>query len=403
MILMKNKKGFTLVEILAVIVVLVIISVLAINKISDVMKKNNESAVKANALTFIKAVEENASLSRVTGSLTDGIYTTQILNDQGIKLSGTYPDNGHVLLLDGKISEACLAYGKFIALYKDGNIKSVEKGTCEDHKIVRIYTYDYTGDEETLDITLTGNYKLEVWGAEGGEAIGRAGGYGGYSVGSVYLTAGSKLYINVGGTGEDALNSSSANYKKGGYNGGGDSRPDGATAWGAGGGATHIALSGGLLKDVPVNNLLIVAGGGGGGGTYAGSNNKGGNAGGIAGNRGDGGCGGYGATQLAGGDGCGDYRNSGTYGQGANTGGYSSGGGGGYYGGGTGFNSGSGAGGGTGYIGNSLLTNKAMYCYNCTTSNEPDTKTISNTCASEEPQQNCSKRENGYVKITYES
>ena len=71
---MKNKKGFTLVELLAVIVVLVIISVLAINKISNVMKRNNESSVKANALTFIKSIEENAGLSRVTNSLTELVH-----------------------------------------------------------------------------------------------------------------------------------------------------------------------------------------------------------------------------------------------------------------------------------------------------------------------------------------
>ena len=51
-----------------------------------------------------------------------------------------------------------------------------------------------------------------------------------------------------------------------------------------------------------------------------------------------------------------------------------SGGGGGYYGGAGGP---AGAGGGSSYIGNSLLNNKAMYCYECEESNEESTKTIS--------------------------
>lgn len=42
-----------------------------------------------------------------------------------------------------------------------------------------------------------------------------------------------------------------------------------------------------------------------------------------------------------------------------------------------------------------------MTCYNCETSNEVATKTISVTCASEEPKADCAKIGNGYAKITY--
>ena len=86
------------------------------------------------------------------------------------------------------------------------------------------------------------------------------------------------------------------------------------------------------------------------------------------------------------------------------------GGGGGYYGGGgtnrahSGGGGGTtyagGAGGGSGYIGNLLLKNKAMYCYNCATSNAAATKTISVTCHSASATSNCAKEGNGYVRIT---
>lgn len=58
------------------------------------------------------------------------------------------------------------------------------------------------------------------------------------------------------------------------------------------------------------------------------------------------------------------------------------------------------AGGGSDYIGNTRLTNKAMYCYNCTESDDVTTKTISTTCTNQNPVENCSKQGNGYVKIT---
>ena len=80
------------------------------------------------------------------------------------------------------------------------------------------------------------------------------------------------------------------------------------------------------------------------------------------------------------------------------------GGGGGFYGGCAnmteGFGSDDSGGGGSGYIGNSLLKNKAMYCYNCEESNEENTKTISVTCLSSTPKSKCSKIDNGYARIT---
>ena len=77
-------------------------------------------------------------------------------------------------------------------------------------------------------------------------------------------------------------------------------------------------------------------------------------------------------------------------------------GGGGFYGGSSGTSGGcyGGGGGGSGYIGNPLLTNKVMYCYNCQESNEENTKTISTTCSEETPTENCAKKGNGYARIT---
>ena len=76
-------------------------------------------------------------------------------------------------------------------------------------------------------------------------------------------------------------------------------------------------------------------------------------------------------------------------------------GGGGFYGGGSGDNASySSGGGGSGYIGNPILKDKVMYCYNCEESSEESTKTISTTCSEETPTSNCAKKGNGYVRIT---
>ena len=81
---------------------------------------------------------------------------------------------------------------------------------------------------------------------------------------------------------------------------------------------------------------------------------------------------------------------AGTFGQGDQSSSYgnSSGGGGGFYGGASSLR---GAGGGSSYIGNSLLTNKVMYCYNCTESSKEATKTIPTICNQPNLTENCSK------------
>ena len=154
-----------------------------------------------------------------------------------------------------------------------------------------VFDYDYIGDVQEFSVPVSGIYKVELWGASGGDVtiddVNYQGGLGGYTSGIINLAKNQFLYVYVGG--------STSSYV-GGYNGGAD---------------------------------------------------------------------------------CGD----------------------GFYGGGAGRTA-YGAGGGSGYIGNSLLTNKVMYCYNCEESNEESTKTISTTCNEETPTSYCAKKGNGYARIT---
>ncbi|MBO5592580.1 MAG: fimbrillin family protein [Prevotella sp.] len=215
------------------------------------------------------------------------------------------------------------------------------------------WRFDYTNGEQTFIVPANNNYRLEVFGAQGGYN----GGKGGKSVGTKNLVAGSVLYVNVGGQG---LGDGSHQYRAGGYNGGGNaiSDGDGNTRQASGGGATHIATASGILSSLSGNKdaVLIVAGGGGGtGGNSALMFSAGGDGGGLEGLPGvrfD--CGyyydrGFGGTQNEGGK---YYCNSstlytnGSFGQGASR--VAAGAGGGWYGGGSG---GYCAGGGSGYIG----------------------------------------------------
>ena len=269
--------------------------------------------------------------------------------------------------------------------------------------------FDYLGNEQQFVVPQTGTYQLETWGAQGGTMSSDIyGGYGGYSTGVIMLPKATNLYINNGGQGKIGI---------AGYNGGGNASSNGGTG---GGGASDIALSSGILSTFnnKLSEIIIVSGGGGGSAQHTElvNSGSGGHAGGYIGGNGYFGIwttkAGYGGTQSTGGSYglCNDKTvcgENGSFGQGGNLiecdrahcdNKWQAGGGAGFYGGGSSRHSG--GGGGSGYIGNSSLTNKAMYCYNCEESTEESTKTISTTNVSETPISKYAKIGNGYARIT---
>ena len=292
----------------------------------------------------------------------------------------------------------------FKKCYEDNN----EEICSEVSKLLtagKVTNFDYTGGEQTYQTSCKGKYKLETWGASGANQKEDArGAYGAYSFGKINLETSNIYFVNVGGYG------TFGNPGVGGYNGGGNGAMSSSWKSGGGGGATHIALKSGILKKFSndVNNIIIVAAGG--AGSYDGT--SGGHAGGIIGTNGyyslefNGVKCGSGASQTSGGAGhTSSWGTSyeGAFGQGGfgGTAADGGGGGGGFYGGGGCTDNGTG-GGGSSYIGNPSLTEKAMYCYSCEESTEVSTKTISTTCTSETPKENCAKQGNGYARIAIE-
>lgn len=269
----------------------------------------------------------------------------------------------------------------------------------------------YSGGEQIFNVPYKGVYKLEVWGAQGGNSYTYHENYGGYATGFIKLEKNEVLYVNVGGVGSKCETSNCSGT--GGYNGGGYAFYDGQKTDG-GGGATHISKISGVLSSISLDKVLIVAGGGGG----LGNSGRGGAGGGFIGGAGtDGGSygvnySGSGGTQNVGGK---TFWNGGAsskifayYGQGGQSsgaieGGGNNGGGGGLYGGGASSRGHGGAGGGSGYIGNDLLFDKVMYGYNVTETLEASTKTISTTNHSSQAISEYAKEGTGYARITLSS
>ena len=404
-------------------------------------KITDTSIVSANYNQTFYAKWKDNVLPYGTASLSiaSGKFTLKLSNqgDAGSGLTGTY---GFALTTNSNCSAATYTnqtgvskdytgsytngttyYGCIKLTDKAGNIAYLSSAGVK-YSYTNVNQQYTTAGEQTYTVPDTGTYKLEVWGAQGGSTTYSSktyrGGYGGYSVGSISLTKGQKLYINVGGAGKGGASSSTFT---GGYNGGGAiTHTNGSDHYHAsGGGATHIATVSGLLSTLSskTSNILIVAGGGGGGYVHTYSTDYtsiGGEGGGIKGTdsttAASNGKQGLGGTQTAGGK----YKGSsettstifGSFGKGGTpSASWGSAGGGGYYGGGASYgetssNGNTGGGGGSGYIGNSSLTNKAMYCYNCTTSTATATKTNTTTKVSSTPTANYAKSGNGAARIT---
>lgn len=98
--LVKNEKGLTLVELLAVIVILAIISAIAIPAIGNIIENSRYNAVKADAINVLNAAQlyytDNPEGEKDTGGIGD---TTEGITVEQLKVAG-YLEN------IGKIAEA---------------------------------------------------------------------------------------------------------------------------------------------------------------------------------------------------------------------------------------------------------------------------------------------------------
>ena len=368
------------------------------SKFIDVMVENNDIR-EINLLSNFDNVDKVNTSSIESRKLTTGILKSQESKDYSLRLWIDY--NTTLEDLNNEI--------------KSFKSKIVVVGKPINYTGDTVFNFDYTGGEQAFIAPVSGTYKLETWGAQGGDATENfIGGSGGYSDGMIFIKQNENLFINVGGHGlvtENKFGSKSF----GGYNGGGNAVNNNNECshflLSSGGGATHIASISGMLFNLEnnKNNIYVVAGGGGGGG-YCNEINHGtgGSGGGMTGSDASDlasdslkGRYGTGATQNHGGK-C-DYTANSPFGKAFSTTANNivnsqAGGGGGWYGGGSSYISG--AGGGSGYIGNPLLKDKVMYCYNCEESSEESTKTISTACNEETPTSYCAKKGNGYARIT---
>ena len=421
-----KKKGFTLIELLAVIVILAIIAIIAVPVILNVIEKSKIGSAEQSAQGYIDAVEKQIVTNKVKNEnlIEEGEYTKSQLDEKNVKIKGEITDAIVVVGAKGRVTQARFCINGYSIDY-DGKktTKNSEANYCNEMNSIvetcpyeenQVFNFDYTGDVQTFNAECSGNYKLEVWGAQGGinsNSSVHVPGKGGYSYGTINLLNSTTINVYVGGKGSTV---SGTGTFLGGYNGGGSNTNT------YGGAASSYNTTGGGATDMRIESeslyaRVIVAGGGGGASNGSSSYSAtGGSGGGVTGttiSESSFSLGSYSTsgTQTAGGNGgyWSGYSqgSSGSFGQGgnANTGSNGgAGGGGGWYGGGAGtWCSG---GGGSGYIyTESTAANYPSGCLLNSSYYLTDASTIAGNQTFKAPNgsNETGHTGNGYARITY--
>ena len=128
------KKGFTLVELLAVLVIISLISLIILPVVSNVIENSRKKAAEMSASNYIDAVRNQIALSINKPSITfeDGAYDVETLRDDyDVIVKDNYPTEGTVNIADNSIINAQICISKYYVSYSDGIFRIL--GECEDN------------------------------------------------------------------------------------------------------------------------------------------------------------------------------------------------------------------------------------------------------------------------------
>ena len=132
---MKEKnKGFTLVELLAVIVILALIALIATPIILNVINDAKKQAAKDSAYGYMDAVEKYIVSSELEDkSIKDGTYSVEELNKK-ISVKGSTPDNGNIEIKNSSVKSYDIGIDGYVVINgkvdKVSTTKSFKNGTA---------------------------------------------------------------------------------------------------------------------------------------------------------------------------------------------------------------------------------------------------------------------------------
>ena len=153
---MKEKnKGFTLVELLAVIVIIALIALIATPIILNVINDAKKQAAKDSAYGYMDAVEKYIVSSELEDkSIKDGTYRVEELNSMGVSVKGSTPDNGNIEIKNSSVKSYDIGIDGYVVrngkVEKVSTTKSFKNGTAVYYNPVsREKCNDYTEANST--------------------------------------------------------------------------------------------------------------------------------------------------------------------------------------------------------------------------------------------------------------
>ena len=147
---MKEKnKGFTLVELLAVIVILALIALIATPIILNVINDAKKQAAKDSAYGYMDAVEKYIVSSELEDkSIQDGTYRVEELNKK-ISVKGSTPDNGNIEIKNSSVKSYDIGIDGYVV--SNGEVKKVS--TTKSFKNGTAVYYNPVSREKCNDYT----------------------------------------------------------------------------------------------------------------------------------------------------------------------------------------------------------------------------------------------------------
>lgn len=136
---MKNNKGFTLVELLAILLIISLIAVITVPRIVDVIESTGKKIATESAYGYKKAVDEYFYHELVNKNDVEfsGVYNVDNkgklfseTEDYEIVMDGQPPLDGVLSFKDSELTSGCLTINKYKVNFKNGEVIGVEKGAC---------------------------------------------------------------------------------------------------------------------------------------------------------------------------------------------------------------------------------------------------------------------------------
>ena len=160
-----NKKGFTLIEVLAVLVILGVIMVVAIPEISHFITRSKMDALKVSADGIVRAAE----LYRAGNETSDEVVKFTILNGEEIgenKLNYQGKiDSGTIMIYGENETALCVTSGRYTALKNLDDITiSVTEGSCVFNEVTQEFeAKEYCGDFKDQIDSMTTAHNEEIF------------------------------------------------------------------------------------------------------------------------------------------------------------------------------------------------------------------------------------------------